>query len=219
MTSSCSKRIRLASLAAVALALALAGAGCREPEVVATNANIIRTSNQACAASDGSAAHMDTYVLEMYEVLPAFQVSNGQNVTDCRRCIANPEWCRYEGPTCSCGGEMAATPTNLKDQVRGTRIRGLDSTDLYCLRLVAFETGQLGQDDATPCPCLDEWHTSMDFKTSWTRLCAISPPRGAGALDVTLDVRCPSDDFNSGGGGGGRNNQLSFNDCVFPTNQ
>src|SRR4051812_10265639 len=114
------------------LALTAALVSCREPTVVETTATVVRTSNEACAAADGMAAHMDKYILEMYEVLPAFGRPANPTAADCRNCIANPDFCRQEPPTCVCGGEFAATPDNLKVQVKGMRIRGLDSTDLYC---------------------------------------------------------------------------------------
>lgn len=217
-----SPRVRWALGVLVAL-VAVVQAGCRQVPLDDSKAEFIRPNPRDCTGPDGAAVDdMDTYIVEVYDVLPmALSPQNDTNM-DCQRCLQNPGTCSaLEHPRiCSCGGATPATFENLGQQMVHTRVPSLDTDDIYCMRVLAVKRGVgPSSSPAEPCTCSPLWYDSSFLMTN-AQLCAIGPPRPVGPQLIELDVLCPGDVPQQGGGGGGNNNGRNpnnFNTCVFPT--
>jgi hypothetical protein len=136
---------------------------------------------------------MDTYVIQLFEVLVGDAGAQGRN--DCQSCIPNPELCHFGTQQCLCGGPVDATPDQLQTMLHGARMGGLDEGDLYCMRVIALQRGGLGAPTAHACECKPEWTMPVMLASS-AHLCAQSKKGETGPMGFTMDVRCGSDHGN-----------------------
>jgi len=158
---------------------------------------------------------MDTYIVQTYDVPPGSPATSPTaNSNDCESCIGSGA-CHIEHPrVCTCSGSVTATADNLQPELKTTRIPALDTTDIYCFRVLAVDNGTVGTFPPASCACNVVAWEDPTFLTSRARLCAVSAPAAVGPIEIRFDLRCPGD--RSGGGGGGINNATPFEDCVFP---
>jgi hypothetical protein len=227
MTSSFADRWPPAVVGAI---LALTGGACRGQPSDDTMVDVLRTTSALCAGpgqTDLSTTPMDTYAIELYSVnLAVFPVNVGEaSISQCETCVANAgrdatDPCIPEKMICICSAPLTPSRNNLAAMLKGTRLPGLDSTDIYCMRVLAIERGAAASAPTESCDCNPAW-TTPDALASTARLCALSVPRPVGPVDIELEVRCPSDDspgFGGRGGGFGQpTGQLeSFSDCIAP---
>jgi hypothetical protein len=142
---------------------------------------------------------MDSYVVQIIDVEPQFMTGAG-TFADCERCLIEPGACVIEHQqVCACSGHVEATSDTLSNTLYGVQFGGLDTTDVYCMRVIALDTGRSGTGPATTCPC----QTSYTDGTYPVAMCAIGNPLSLGALqmrmDINLDVHCPTDGTATGG--------------------
>jgi hypothetical protein len=195
-----------------------AGGACRQPDVIDTTAEFVRPSdtggfNTCTGPNNGPLGRMDTYVVELYDVEATG--SAGDTAMDCQRCIGTTGDCvMRHAPMCACGSSIPADWQSLGPQLQGTRIEGLDQTDIYCMRVIAIDRGATTEPGPTePCVC-DPKYMTTDFLASQARLCALGPPRPVSPLRISLEVRCEGDVAPPPGT---RNrNTASFQDCITP---
>jgi hypothetical protein len=196
-----------------------AGGACRQPDVIDTTAEFVRPSdtggfNTCTGPNNGPLGRMDTYVVELYDVETT---GLGETAMDCQTCIGTAGDCvmRHQ-PMCTCGSSIPADWQSLGPQLQGTRIEGLDQTDIYCMRVIAIDRGATTEPGPTePCVCDPKYMTS-DFLSTQARLCALGPPRPVSPLRISLEVRCEGDVLPPPGSGGRNRNIASFQDCITP---
>jgi len=183
-----------AALLAVALLAALAGSGaCQRVKIEETDVEITRDSSDLCVqngrgGSGGNSMNMDTYVIQVFEI----NDPTNAPYDACDRCAATGEGCHEGRQICMCGGQIEATPKQLRTNLSGTKLGSLDYEDLYCLRVVAINRMSLSGDPPAECPCQPDWLMPGNAPDN-ARLCAVSSAYSAGPLRVSLPVRCPND--------------------------
>jgi hypothetical protein len=203
-------------------ALLLAGTGCERVNTDETSATFTRISapctgesgagngggnnngngwNGTGSTTPGTPPSMDTYIIQSFELLNPTNLA--QDPSDCEKCVSNPGACRLEKEICLCGTATPTDPTQLRSLLVGTRIDNIDYDSLYCLQVLAIETDDLRSAQPATCACDPSWTTPAVLSQE-ARLCAISAPRGTGALDFRLAVQCRSDD-------------TAFTDCLGTT--
>jgi hypothetical protein len=166
---------------------------------------------------------MDTYVVEMYEVIDSTLTVPGAPARPsvCQECLASigtaDAACAPEKQFCVCSGETLATPENLHQAIAnsGGRFTGLDNNDFYCIRILAGFKGTLGAHEPSVCECNKEW-TMPSWLEENGRMCAISQQLPIGAQVYQLEVKCPSDRFTRFNGGGGSGTNFSYLECLIP---
>jgi hypothetical protein len=199
-------------------ALAVGGGACAAPAPEETTAEFVRPSdsigqNTCTGPMFGPLGRMDTYIVELFDVEPGG--TSGETTMDCQRCLGQqPGACqRQHPPICACGSSITADWQSLGPQLEGTRIAGLDQSDIYCMRVTAVDRGASAEPGPTvPCEC-DPMYLRSDFLMTQARLCALGPPRPVSPLRISLEVRCEGDTGQTGQRG---RNVPSFNDCIFP---
>jgi len=173
--------------------------------------------DSAGSCNVSTTSEMDSYVVQVIDVEPIFTWSPPGTSADCERCLTEPGACVIEHQqVCACSGHVEATSDGLSNILNGVQFGGLDTTDVYCMRVIALSTGRAGTGPANPCAC----QTSYTDGTYPVEMCAIGPPLSLGALQmrmpINLDVHCPTDGTADGGASDAGVPVATFAGCYAP---
>ena len=177
---------------AVAFLIAAGGASCTQVQVEQTQVTWEAEAScqsgadggrsgplQSQPRNGGNASMMDTYIVEIFELLsPTTAIGD-----DCKTCLATSQNCFRETASCVCGSQVPVSVDGLQQMLAGVQI-GLPSKtpSLYCLRVMAVQRTA----DSENCECDPAWE-----KPERIRLCALSRPYAATPVPpIEMKLQC-----------------------------